>query len=107
VSVEAGVHVRVWEFRVKQGREGEFEAAYGPHGDWARLFSAGEGYLGTELLRDRDVGGRYLTIDRWESAEAFASFCRDQGVGYAELDARCEQWTEAERDLGAWRPVET
>jgi heme-degrading monooxygenase HmoA len=58
-----------------------FEGAYGPDGDWARFFAAGDGYIGTELLRDVETPSRYLVIDRWESAEqynAFAAANRDE-----------------------------
>ena len=46
----------------------EFERVYGPEGDWAEFFRGGRGYIGTELLRDVEHPGRYLVIDRWESA---------------------------------------
>ena len=62
------MHVIIWEFRAQRGREGEFEGAYGPDGDWANFFRSGEGYLGTELMRDLETPGRYVTIDRWTSA---------------------------------------
>jgi heme-degrading monooxygenase HmoA len=52
----------------------EFERVYGPDGDWARFFREGRGYVGTELLRDVELPGRYLVIDRWESAEAYNEF---------------------------------
>jgi heme-degrading monooxygenase HmoA len=58
-----------------------FERTYGPEGDWASFFAAGAGYIGTELLRDVEITGRYLVIDRWESAEhynAFATEHRDE-----------------------------
>ena len=58
-----------------------FERAYGTDGDWAQFFRAGRGYIGTELLRDVELPGRYLVIDRWESAEdynAFAAEHRDE-----------------------------
>jgi len=58
-----------------------FERAYGTDGDWSRFFRAGRGYIGTELLRDVELPGRYLVIDRWESAEdynAFAAEHRDE-----------------------------
>ena len=51
-----------------------FERAYGPEGDWARFFRQGRGYIGTELLRDVEIRGRYLVVDRWESAEAYNEF---------------------------------
>jgi len=53
---------------------GEFERVYGPDGDWARFFRQGRGYVGTELLRDVEVPGRYLVVDRWETAEAYNEF---------------------------------
>jgi heme-degrading monooxygenase HmoA len=58
-------YATLWEFTVAAARQAEFEAHYGPDGTWARLFSRADGYLGTELLRDRADPLRYLTIDRW------------------------------------------
>lgn len=54
-----------------------FEAAYGPEGDWARFFRGGRGYVGTELLRDVETPGRYLVVDRWDSAEAYNAFAKE------------------------------
>jgi heme-degrading monooxygenase HmoA len=51
-----------------------FEHAYGPDGEWAQFFRQGRGYIGTELLRDAELRGRYLVVDRWESAEAYNEF---------------------------------
>jgi heme-degrading monooxygenase HmoA len=52
----------------------EFEREYGPEGEWAAFFRGGRGYIGTELLRDVELPGRYLVIDRWESAAAYDAF---------------------------------
>ena len=52
----------------------EFERVYGPDGDWAAFFRDARGYIGTELLRDVEQPGRYLVIDRWESAAAYDAF---------------------------------
>jgi len=52
----------------------EFERAYGSDGDWAQFFRQGPGFVGTELLRDLENPGRYVVIDRWESAEAYNAF---------------------------------
>ena len=52
----------------------EFERVYGPEGEWAAFFRSGRGYVGTELLRDVEVPGRYLVVDRWESREAYNDF---------------------------------
>jgi heme-degrading monooxygenase HmoA len=61
-------------FRYDARDPAEFEQAYGPEGDWAGFFSQGEGYIGTELLRDVDEPDRYLVIDRWQSIEAYNAF---------------------------------
>jgi heme-degrading monooxygenase HmoA len=47
---------------------------YGPDGEWAEFFRSGRGYIGTELLRDVENPGRYLVIDRWETADAYNAF---------------------------------
>jgi heme-degrading monooxygenase HmoA len=51
-----------------------FERVYGQEGEWAQFFRQGRGYLGTELLRDLEQPGRYLVVDRWESAETYNDF---------------------------------
>ncbi|HEY7398030.1 MAG TPA: antibiotic biosynthesis monooxygenase, partial [Gaiellaceae bacterium] len=57
-------------FRYEARDVEEFERAYGPEGEWARFFMQADGFVGTELLRDLDEPGRYLVIDRWETADA-------------------------------------
>jgi heme-degrading monooxygenase HmoA len=99
------MYVTIWEFSVRPGSESEFEKIYGPEGDWARLFAGGAGYQGTEVLRDQEQGDerdatRYLTIDRWSSAQAFADFRSKFGAQYEKLDARCECLTTREACLG-------
>jgi heme-degrading monooxygenase HmoA len=99
------MHVIIWEFRARAGREEEFERAYGPAGDWARLFERGEGYLGTELHRDGAGGRRYVTIDRWASREAFEAFRARWKKDYDDLDRRCEALTEHEAPIGSFTSV--
>ena len=60
----------------------QFEAVYGPEGEWARFFADARGYIGTELLRDVEAPGRYLVIDRWESAEAYNAFVTERREDY-------------------------
>jgi heme-degrading monooxygenase HmoA len=61
-------------FRYEARDPEAFERAYGPDGEWAEFFRQGSGYIGTELLRDLEEPGRYLVIDRWESADAYNAF---------------------------------
>jgi heme-degrading monooxygenase HmoA len=62
----------------------EFERVYGPNGEWAAFFRQGRGYIGTELLRDVEAPGRYLVIDRWESADAYNAFVAGHREEYME-----------------------
>jgi heme-degrading monooxygenase HmoA len=59
-----------------------FERVYGADGEWARFFRQGVGYIGTELLRDVELAGRYLVIDRWESADAYNAFAAEHRDEY-------------------------
>ena len=90
----------VWEFRVRPGREAEFERRYGNEGDWVALFRAGEGYLDSTLVPDPAVRGRYLVTDRWRDAESYRRFKARFAQPYAALDRECEALTEDERALG-------
>ena len=98
-------YATLWEFIVTAARQAEFEAHYGPDGTWARLFRLADGYLGTELLRDRGNSLRYLTIDRWESREAFEAFRRAHGAEYERLDREFEGLTTREAPLGEYAPA--
>ena len=60
----------------------EFERAYGPSGEWSQFFQGASGYIGTELLRDVELPGRYLVVDRWQSAEAYNAFATDHRDEY-------------------------
>ena len=60
----------------------EFERVYGPEGEWARFFRTGTGYVGTELLKDIDLPGRYLVIDRWDSRDAYNAFVAEHRDEY-------------------------
>jgi heme-degrading monooxygenase HmoA len=90
----------VWEFFVKTERQVEFERRYGPDGDWARLFRGAPGFVGLELLRDRENPLRYLTLDRWTSVEAYRAFHERHAAEYAALDRECQGLTERESPVG-------
>lgn len=92
----------VWEFVVKPEAIEAFVDAYGPDGDWSQLFGLHPGYRGTTLLRDTHDPRRFLTVDRWESLEAFARMRADSAALYAELDRDLAPLTESERELGVF-----
>lgn len=97
--------VYVWEYRVRPDKIEEFLAAYGPDGDWVRLFRKAGGYLSTELLSDSEDPLRFLTVDRWNSKEARDLFRDRFDSEFAGLDKRCEGFTETERFLGDFEAV--
>jgi heme-degrading monooxygenase HmoA len=94
------VHLIVWEFRVRPGSEDSFEAMYGAGGPWVSLFSRDPGWAATELLRDAENPERYLTIDRWRSAQAYDRFLAATGEQYRRIDQAGEGMTLAERPVG-------
>jgi heme-degrading monooxygenase HmoA len=93
------MYVILWEFVVPSEKVDAFIAAYKDDGAWAELFAQAEGYMGTELLRSAD-GARYVTIDRWKSAEDFTRFQEQFGNEYKALDTELEGLTVSERKLG-------
>lgn len=68
----------VWEYRVRLDRIREFEAVYGPKGEWVRLFRR----------------------------EAYAAFRRRFGTEFDAVDERCERLTETETRLGDFESVD-
>jgi heme-degrading monooxygenase HmoA len=92
----------VWQFEIAEEEIAAFEAAYGPEGDWARLFRLSPQYCGTELLRDAYVPGAYLTVDRWTSEEAFRTFRKEHDAEYEKLDRACDELTQKEMRIGAY-----
>ena len=96
------MYVILWRFLPVEGRESEFERAYGPSGDWALLFRRDDGYLGTELLRRSEDSREYLTLDRWVSRTAYETFRHRFSSEYQRLDRLFEELTEEETPLGAF-----
>lgn len=92
----------IWQFEVAEENIAAFEANYGPEGAWAQLFRASSHYMGTELLRDAYVPGAYLTIDRWQSEEAFRSFRKERDADYEQLDRSSDALTSKETRVGAY-----
>jgi len=93
--------VIIWEFRLRAEMTKQFEQAYGSGGDWVRLFRQDPAFLRTELIHDVLDARRYLTLDFWASEAAYEAFRENRKDEYKNIDARCEQMTEAEREVGS------
>lgn len=92
----------VWEFLVPEDQTASFEAAYGPDGPWPQLFARAPGFLEVRLLRCHDRAGRYLTMDRWQSASAFEDFKHQFANEYQALDRQLEGLASSEVHLGSF-----
>ena len=99
-------YVIVWEFRVRSRMQKPFEAAYGLHGEWVRLFQQDPAYIRTELIQDVRDPNRYVTLDFWASEVAYESFRESRKHEYESIDAICEEMTEAEREVGRFSGFE-
>lgn len=99
------MHIILWEYHVKPGRQPEFEHIYSPNGVWVELFKTSMGYAGTELLRDTKHPQRYLTIDRWQTKADYEVFLSQHETEYKTLDAQCEGLTDSESLIGTWETV--
>jgi hypothetical protein len=95
----AAMYLRVWEYEVPADHLSAFVAAYGPDGDWARLFAGQDGYLGTGLFRDAMGGGCFLTVDRWVDEPTWRRFLDTSRQAYEALDLRLEGLAATERPL--------
>ncbi|HKV64325.1 MAG TPA: antibiotic biosynthesis monooxygenase [Candidatus Acidoferrum sp.] len=98
--------VALWEYEVKPGGEQRFEKAYGPDGDWVRLFRSDTHYYQTRLVRDSLRRGVYLTMDFWESRAAYQEFMSAHQAEYKQIDTRGEALTVKERRIGWFEMVE-
>jgi hypothetical protein len=94
--------VVLWEFDVKSQCEDMFTSAYAADGEWARLFARDAKFRETKLLRNISQPLRFVTMDVWESRADYEHFMNESGQAYKELDAKCADWTTAERHLSSF-----
>ena len=99
------MYVIIWKYQVRTDRTIEFEQIYHSNGVWVELFRKGNGYINTDLLRDKIPPQKYITIDQWHSAEDYEAFHTEYKKEYETLDAQCKGLTEQESLLGKWESV--
>jgi len=100
--VRESSYIVVWEFQVKPDCAAEFVAAYGPDGDWARLFSRSPEFIGVELVGSVHDPGRFFTLDHWGSASGMEAFLAANATAYDVLDRKLTGLTVWERRVGAY-----
>ncbi len=87
-------------FRYEARDPEEFEERLRPRRRLGEVLPAGAGYIGTELLRDFDEPGRYLVIDRWESADAYNDFVAEHQAEYMRRSDEARFYYEQELRFG-------
>jgi heme-degrading monooxygenase HmoA len=92
----------LWEFDVKPGFESRFEKVYGPDGDWAQFFRGDPHYRETRPLRDTLRSRAHMSLDFWDSRDAYEQFRQQNREAYLALDHSCEAITLCERPLGSF-----
>jgi hypothetical protein len=101
-TVLESTYIVVWEFQVKAECEAEFVTAYGPDGEWARLFRRSPEFRGVELLAAVGNAGRFFTLDHWGSAAAMDVFMSANATAYDVLDRRFGGFMVWERRIGGF-----
>jgi hypothetical protein len=94
--------VVLWEFDVKSECIEKFTIAYAASGDWARLFAADPQFREKRLLQNISEPLRFVTMDIWESRAGYERFLNEKADAYGDLDAKCADWTTAERHLNSF-----
>jgi heme-degrading monooxygenase HmoA len=92
--------VALGEFEVKPGCEERFEKVHGADGAWAGLFARHKAYRGTRLVKDAERESVYLTLDFWETREAYDEFKKESAAEYERMDRECERMIRSERKIG-------
>lgn len=90
----------VWSYVVRPESLSAFHTAYGPDGDWVRLFRRDPEYIRTNFLGNLDDPTRFMTIDFWTSREACLSFRKRFASEFEALDKSFDQLTVEEVHLG-------
>jgi hypothetical protein len=84
-------------YTVVPERRAEFEAVYGPDGQWARFFRSDPDYVETTLERIGD--GEYVVTDRWRSRAHYERFLERNAARYEALSRANARLYASERRL--------
>ena len=98
--MRAGNYCIFWTYLVKAEQTDEFIHYYGYQGEWAKLFRRHPNYVGTALYRSVDAPDRFLTVDTWETENAFEEFKSLHWSDYNAMDDVCDGFTREETKLG-------
>jgi hypothetical protein len=84
-------------YEVAPETRAEFEACYGPDGEWARFFRSDASYVETTLERTGE--GEYLVTDHWRSRADYERFLERNRARYDALSDANSRLYVSERRL--------
>lgn len=91
----------IWEYKVKPKAISKFEVMYGSKGEWVKFFKASKAYQGSELLLDDESELIYITMDFWESEEAYNDFLKANKEKFEILNQKGKAFTKSEKRIWA------
>jgi heme-degrading monooxygenase HmoA len=89
-----------FRYRVHPQQVRAFEHAYGPQGPWSKLFSRDPAFRRTRLFRHKSEVNVYITVDVWDSKDAYDAFRSENSTAYNRLDAQLSMLKLEELLLG-------
>lgn len=95
-----------YRYRVHPTQIEAFEHAYGQTGPWVRLFTGKPGYRRTRLFRHKAEPDLYVTVDAWESKEAYDAFRSANEEAYARLGRQLHLLYLEEHLLGYYEGID-
>jgi hypothetical protein len=96
----------VWQFRVKGGREAEFENMYGADGEWTTMNRHTRSYLGSSFLRDQSEASRYLVIEYWSEMLVSEQHKAYHPGALAAFEGRRTELVESAEPLGVFSALD-
>jgi len=92
----------LYRYRVHPQQVRAFEHAYGANGPWVALFRRDRGFRRTRLFRHKTEAQIYVTVDVWDSKEAYDRFRSVYTDDYNRLDTQLTLLKLEEHFLGCY-----
>lgn len=96
----------VWQFEVKDGKNGEFEALYGADGAWTALSRRSRSFLGSSFMRDLAQPDRYILVEYWSEMVVYERHYADFEDEVQELESRRDALLQTVLPLGLFNALD-
>ena len=96
----------IWQYQVKVGAEENFKALYNSNGEWVQWFKESPHFIRTDLMRSSESSDVFVTVDWWESKEAYEKFYNSNPKRREAIDSKGENYTLQEKRIGSYEVIE-